>query len=112
MPFVKRNHAGEVIAAYAEAQPDAGEYLAPDSAALSPLVSAASTEAGTVQAMTESDLGLVRVLEDLVNALLHKNVIQPTYLPEEARAKILQRQRMRGELDELTGLLVEDEPTF
>jgi hypothetical protein len=112
IPFVKRNQAGEVIAAYAEAQPDAGEYLAPDSAELSPLVSAASAEAGTVQAMTESDLDLVRVLEDLVNALLHKNVIQPTYLPEEARAKILQRQRMRGELDELTGLLVEDEPTF
>ena len=80
MPFVKRNQAGEVIAAYAEAQPDAGEYLAPDSAELSPLVSAASAEAGTVQAMTESDLDLVRVLEDLVNALLHKNIIQPTDL--------------------------------
>ena len=84
MPFVKRNQAGEVIAAYAEAQPDAGEYLAPDSAELSPLVSAASAEAGTVQAMTESDLDLVRVLEDLVNALLHKNIIQPTDLYHRA----------------------------
>ena len=38
--------------------------------------------------------------------------IPPVVLPEEARAKILQRQRMRGELDELTGLLVEDETTL
>lgn len=112
MPYVKRNEAGAVIAAYMDAQPDAAEYLAPDSTELNALVTATSEDAGSVQALSASDLDLVRVLEDLVTALLHKNVIQPTDLPEQARAKILQRQRMRGELDELTGLLVEDESTL
>jgi hypothetical protein len=108
MPYVKRDENGDVIAAYADAQADAREFLTPDSAALSGLV-APSPEAATRQSLSQSDLDLVRVLEDLVTALLSKNVIQQTDLPEEARAKILQRRRMRGELDQLAGLVIEEE---
>lgn len=43
----------------------------------------------------ESDLSLVRVLEDLVQVLIDKDVIKFTDLPEAAQEKLLSRKSMR-----------------
>ena len=109
MAYVKRNLSGEVAAAFAERQSDATEFLPEDAEDLRPLVGNRSANADPKKVLTESDLDLIRVIEDLVAVLMHKNIIQPTDLPEEARIKLLQRRRLRGEMDRLAGLVAEDE---
>lgn len=43
----------------------------------------------------ESDIQLARVLEDLINVLIDRDVIRFTDLPEAARKRLLERQSMR-----------------
>lgn len=109
MPYVKRNPSGEVTAAFAERQADATEFVAEDADDLKPLVGDRPVNADPKQVLTESDLEMIRVIEDLVAVLLHKNIIQPTDLPQEARAKLLNRRRLRGQMDRLAGLVAVDE---
>ncbi|MDX5298200.1 MAG: tryptophan synthase subunit beta like protein [Gammaproteobacteria bacterium] len=57
---------------------------------------------------TESDLQLVRVLEDVIALLVDRGVIRFTDLPEPARAKLMARESLRKERRGLD-LLVDDE---
>jgi hypothetical protein len=45
----------------------------------------------------ESDLGLARVMEDLVDLLIEKNVFRFYDLPEAAQQKLIQRRGLRRE---------------
>jgi len=109
MPYVKRNLDGDVAAAFAERQSDATEFVPDDADDLKPLVGDRSVNVDPRKVLTESDLDFIRVIEDLVAVLLHKNIIQPTDLPQEARVKLLKRRRLRGEMDRLAGLVAEEE---
>jgi hypothetical protein len=46
-------------------------------------------------ALAESDLALVRALEDLIYVLMEKDVIVFTDLPEPVQQQLLRRQRLR-----------------
>jgi hypothetical protein len=111
MPYVKRGPEGRVAAIFAEAQADAREYVRSDAEEVRRFVGAGGggPAADPLRSLTESDLELVRVLEDLISVLLDKNIIQQTDLPQEARAKLLRRRQLRGELDNLVGLVAEEE---
>lgn len=61
--------------------------------------------------LKDSDLELVRVLEDLVAVLVERGVIRYTDLPEAAQRKLQARAEARAGLGGLSGLLGdEDEP--
>jgi hypothetical protein len=47
-------------------------------------------------ALAESDLALVRALEDLIHVLIEKDVIAFTDLPEPVQQQLLHRQRLRA----------------
>ena len=49
-------------------------------------------------AFNESDAELVRVIEDLIDTLISKNVIRHTDLPAAAQRKLSQRKGMRSRL--------------
>jgi hypothetical protein len=48
--------------------------------------------------LVESDMELVRVLEDLIRVLIDKGIMDLHDLPEAARSKLLRRQVWRGRL--------------
>ena len=51
-----------------------------------------------IQLLSLSDVSIIRVLEDLIDILVKKNVIMLTDLPEEARDKLRERKRVREKL--------------
>ena len=51
--------------------------------------------------LAESDLGLVRVLEDLIDVLIEKDLIRFTDLPEPAQDKLMHRRSLRRSLQGL-----------
>lgn len=59
------------------------------------------------QFMEISDLRSVRILEDLIDLLISKNIINFTELPEQAQQKILERKHLRKKIDSQS-LLVND----
>lgn len=61
--------------------------------------------------LKQSDLDMIRVLEDLISVLLAKGVIRITDLPPAARSKLLNRTQAREALGGLTRLLNDDEGT-
>lgn len=61
--------------------------------------------------LLQSDLRLVRVLEDLINLLIDREVIRFTDLPLAAQEKLMERRSMRqsmGGLDLLSGDAAEE----
>lgn len=58
--------------------------------------------------LASSDQALIRVLEDLIETLVSRNVIHFTDLPEAAQTKLLERRSLRRSLNGLQ-LLQEDE---
>lgn len=49
-------------------------------------------------ALSGSDVGLARVLEDVIDVLITRGVIQFTDLPEAAQSKLLERRETRANL--------------
>jgi hypothetical protein len=109
MPYVSRDEAGRVSAAYAEQREGAEEFLPAGAPELMTLLGHDQTGRDARESLTASDFELVRVIEDLIGLLVEKNLIQHTELPQEAAAKIFHRRQLRGELGSLQGLLAEDD---
>jgi hypothetical protein len=59
------------------------------------------------QALAESDAGLARVTEDLIDILITRGVIQFTDFPPAAQSKLLQRRQTRATLSNRLKLLEE-----
>jgi hypothetical protein len=96
MVWVERDAQGQVSGISREARPGFEEELADDHPAVVAFV------AGLEQReLAQTDLEFVRVLEDLLEVLMEKNVLLFTELPEQAQAKILRRRAMRRGGDSL-----------
>ena len=60
-------------------------------------------------AMEQSDLDMIRVLEDLITVLIRKGVVRITDLPEAAQSKLVGRSKARDALGGLHRLINDDE---
>ncbi len=109
MPFVKRNAAGEIVAASQEPSGECTEAVDHHDPALRNFLAAIAREQST---LTQSDLDFVRVVEDLVELLVAKNYILFTDLPEKAQEKMRHRQALRGKMGTHLDLLGEDDEGF
>src|SRR5690606_13041355 len=78
MPFVKRDPSGRVVAVSEQETADIREWIEADAPSLADYVRtlAPRPPAQTRQALEHSDLGLIRVIEDLIDTLLAKDVIR------------------------------------
>ncbi len=59
--------------------------------------------------LQQSDLEMIRVLEDLIDVLMTKGVLRITDLPPAAQQKLSSRHQARENLGGLTRLINEDE---
>jgi hypothetical protein len=62
--------------------------------------------------LLKTDLDFVRVLEDVIELLMAKNVIQFTELPDASQAKMLARKKLRDGLSNKLDLLENDRSYF
>lgn len=67
-----------------------------------------AVEASLLQ-LRQSDQEMIRVLEDLIGALIAKGVIRITDLPPAAQSKLLSRNQAREALGGLSRLIGEEE---
>jgi hypothetical protein len=105
MPFVKRDERGAVVAVSLESGTGYTEELAKDDPAVTGFLAGLGSESSPLDA---SDQDLIRVLEDVVDLLIAKNLILFTELPVDAQQKIMRRQKMRSAIGDLKDLISED----
>ncbi len=94
MPYVRRTPAGQIAALFQAPETDGQEFLP----ANSPEIMVFLGESSEARLFSQSDEDLVRVLEDLIDVLISKNVFRLTDLPAPAQEKLLSRKRLRQQL--------------
>ena len=102
MPYVMRDETGQIMTVNLEPSKGFVE-LPPSSPELLEFMHRMGLEQSTLQ---QSDMRLVRVLEDLIDLLIDRDVIRFTDLPLPAQEKLMERRSMRqtlGALDLLGG---------
>lgn len=113
MPFVHRDHDGNIQAVYEEYL-EGTEEVDPGDADLMAFIQRNIPQAGNVLSdeWVQSDLALARVLEDLIEVLMEKKVILFTDFPEGAQQKLRERRGLRKELSYVEGLFGEDDESY
>lgn len=104
MPYVRRSAAGEIVAISvrpdaADLQEGAWEAVRGDEP---DVVAFAHAMTQQTNPLGNSDLGLVRVLEDLIELLIDRSLIRFTDLPPAAQAKLIDRRGTRAAMQSLS----------
>ena len=108
MPFVARDASGQIMAVAAAATGDATESV--DAAAPELQAFLARLAPETSSDLARTDLGLIRVVEDLIDTLMDKNILRFTDLPEAAQQKLMERRSLRKSMQPLSLLGGADRP--
>ncbi|MFL1527226.1 tryptophan synthase subunit beta [Pseudomonas sp. O230] len=117
MFYVQRNAEGQLMRVEAEAYIGASETLPADhpdlQAWFASEVMATShkqlQQIKQLKQLRQSDLDMIRVLDDLIQVLTDKGVIRVTDLPAAAQAKLMDRSQAREALGGLSQLIGDDE---
>lgn len=115
MPYVQRDASGQVSAIFQKSQINAEELLPKDHPDILNFFGGILPQIGqnnSASHLTETDIGLIRVIEDLIDILIEKNILMFTDLPVEAREKILFRKSTREKLSAPSGLIEPEEDIF
>ena len=91
MPYARRRADGRIDSLHRQAI-DGGEFLPDDHAEVQAFV---GNDPATRDDFSRLDADFVRVIEDVIDTLIVKNVINITDLPEQAQAKLFARKSFR-----------------
>lgn len=104
MLYVSRDLKGNINGISDRAAPHAREYLPKDHPDVAAYLERLNPN--TVQeTLSETDLEMGRITEDLIDVLISKNIINFTDLPPQAQKKLVARQRLRHSLSALSSLV-------
>ncbi|WPP00030.1 tryptophan synthase subunit beta [Pseudomonas sp. HR96] len=108
MFYVQRDAQGQLIRVEAAAYAEASETLPADHHEVQAWF-ANDVVQNSLKQLKQSDLDMIRVLDDLIQVLTSKGVIRVTDLPAAAQAKLMDRSHAREALGGLNHLINDDE---
>lgn len=108
MFYVQRDAQGQLIRVEAAAYAEASETLPADHHEVQAWF-ANDVVQNSLKQLKQSDLDMIRVLDDLIQVLTSKGVIRVTDLPAAAQAKLMDRTQAREALGGLNHLINDDE---
>src|SRR3990167_4832546 len=97
MPFVRFDADGEVEAIFGKMIDDSLVEIDAFDPRLDNFLRRQQVTAAINASFIESDLSIVRILEDLIDVLIEKGAFRFTDLPEMAQEKLLKRRGLRKE---------------
>jgi len=112
VPYIKRDDRGGVAAVYRHPIEDGLEEVPDDNPELREFLKLSGWDAEANKEFLESDLGLARVLEDLIDVLIGNKAMQFTDLPPAAQRKLLARRGLRKEFAYVEDLFAADEEGY
>ena len=112
MPFVRRDGAGTIISVFHQPIADDLQEVHHNDPELTAFLETTAPQAEERRKMVESDLGMARVLEDLIDVLIEKGHLMFTDFPEAAQKKLMARRGLRKEFAYMESLFGEEEESF
>jgi hypothetical protein len=110
MPFAQRDKQGRIIALFSEPRAEAQEAIAAShEEVLAFLLSGNSDQTETKSYLSQTDDEMIRVVEDVIDLLIKKNLILLTDLPAAAQDKLVMRKRLRAKFLLEDTVLIEDD---
>lgn len=91
MPYVRRTPSGTITSLHRQPETGADEFLPDHHADVQAFVGRSAEDTG----YSKLDADFVRVLEDVIDTLIVKNILNITDLPPEAQAKLFARKGFR-----------------
>ncbi len=95
MLYVERNENGEIVAVSREPARPGMETKSTVDSEIVDFLGAHVSQDSILHLLASMDVGVIRIVEDLVELLIRKNIIMLTELPEEAQQKLINRQKIR-----------------
>ena len=108
MFYVQRDAQGALVRVEAAAFTESTETLPADHHEIQAWYANEVVETSLAQ-LKQSDLEMIRVLDDLIQVLTAKGVIRITDLPPAAQVKVMERTQARTALGGLSELINDDE---
>ena len=108
MPYIKRDENNQVVALYADPPFEDAEFLASTNDDVMAFLNSNPTDKHSMQFLNSSDYELVRVLEDLIELLVDKNIILFTELPSVAQQKLVRRRGVRQNLAGSSEIMIDE----
>lgn len=96
MPYIRRAKTGRIDALLQNPEPGAEEFLPQHS----PEIASFLGFPADAELFNGLDEELIRVVEDLIDVLIGKNILRLTDLPLPAQEKLLSRKRLRQQLNQ------------
>lgn len=108
MPYIKRGPDGKITAVSNDLLDAPSEQISADATELRAFFSMLDQQENVFET---SDLKLIRVIEDVIDLLIAKNVICITDLPPPVQSKLMERRSLRQSLNALK-LFGDDDQTI
>ncbi len=109
MPYIARNDSNDIVSVHADPTPEAIEYLDEDHPEVRRFLAANVKAEEVKQDLVTTDADMVRVIEDVVETLIRKGVIELSDMPEAAVSKLGRRKRLRSHLSQVPLLVPTDD---
>ncbi len=111
MPYVIRDAVGKIVQVFEQPVTGASEQTAPDSIEMAEFQK--ERTANTIEALrrqlAESDSGMARLVEDMIDVLIGNGIIKFTDLPQAAGVKYLERLSTRERMQAVKSIIVDAE---
>lgn len=104
MPYVTRDTDGKIVGISDRPTEQGQEQLSPDHPDVVAYLQHASPSV-MMDELSRSDLEMARIVEDLIDVLISRNILNFTDLPLPAQRKLVGRQKLRRNLSVLTNLV-------
>ena len=112
MLYIKRDTDGSIISISRQAIPESDEVVHANDEEVVEFIFSNSSNELSKNYLSHTDAEMIRIVGDLVELLIGKNLIMLTDLPEAAQEKILARKQIRSKFNPESQLLVDDEDLF
>ncbi len=109
MTFVERDQDGQIKSISRDPVGDTPEVVDPTSSEVTTFLFGGDFKEGMQESWITADLSLARVVEDVVDVLIKKKLIEITDFPIPAQQKLISRRGKRNDYGYLTELFPEDE---
>lgn len=103
MPYIKRNEQGAIVAIHDTAIDNSYQWIEANELQVT---------AQAKEALTSTDQEMVRVIEDLIDLLMAKQIFVFTELPEVVQVKLNSRKRLREDINLLASLVKSEDAIF
>ncbi len=109
MPYVNRNECGDVIELLDLPNKEGSEWLEVDHSDVVEFLQEPPQANKLIKSLSSSDNDMLRVVEDLVDLLMEKQVFVFTELPEAVQDKLNRRKKLRHDVNALSNLIGDDD---